>query len=120
MRVAGPQIYQTNRQIYISEYVWHAIGKNWPFGQENRFFLKILLEIAYLGVHESGLLDFGRPWTPNGWHQVNFMATPQNLGVRRFKQAMREVGDIKIEPTRARNIYFHVCAQKLAKSCFFG
>ena len=38
----------------------------------------------------------------NGWHQVKF---PENLGVWQFKLAMWEVGGIKIERTRARNIF---------------
>ena len=33
------------------------------------------LKIAYFGGHGSGLPDFGRTWTPNGWHQVNFWGT---------------------------------------------
>ena len=95
------------------------MGKNWQFGQDNQFFAKKKHhKIAYFGVHESGLPDFRRPWTANGWHQVNFKPTPENLGVKRFKLAMWEVGDIKIERTRARNI-FYVCTRKLAKKWFF-
>ena len=36
------------------------------------FVQKKHLKMAYFCLHESGLPDFGRPWTPNRWHQVNF------------------------------------------------
>jgi len=29
-----------NRHINSFQNMWHAIGKNWPFGQENQFFAK--------------------------------------------------------------------------------
>ena len=54
----------------LSEYVWHTIGKNWPFGQEISSCAIKHLIIAYSGGHKSGLSDFGRPWTPYRWHQV--------------------------------------------------
>ena len=38
------------------------------------------LKIAYFGGHESELPDFGRTWTPNGWHQVNFWGGPEKFG----------------------------------------
>ena len=58
--------------------------------------------MAYFGGNESGLPDFGRPWTPNRCHQVNFSATPEKFGVWRFKWAMLKVGGIKIERTPLR------------------
>ena len=60
------------------------------------------LKFAYFDVQESRLPDFGRPHTPNGWHQVNFRPTPENSGVWRFNLAMWEVGGIKIERTGAQ------------------
>ena len=78
--------------------MWHPTGKKWLFGQDNRFFEeKKHLKIGYFCVRESVLPDFGRTWTANGWHQVNFRPIPVNLRVWRFKLAMWEVGGIKIE-----------------------
>ena len=42
------------------------------------------LKMAYFCVHESGLPNFGRLWTPNPWHQANFSGTPEILRVWRF------------------------------------
>ena len=36
---------------------------------------------GYFCVQESELPDFGRTWTPNRWHQVNFWADAENFGV---------------------------------------
>ena len=72
------------------------------------------LKIADFEVHESGSPDFGKPWAPNGWQQVNFRSTPENFGVWRFKLAMWEVGGIKIE----RNIF--LCLRtEIAENVFF-
>ena len=68
--------------------MWHAIDKNWPFGQDNQFCAKKTHQNGYFGVHETGSPDFGRTRTPNGWHQVNFRPTPENFGVWRFKLGM--------------------------------
>ena len=66
-------------QHELSEYVRHAIGKRWPFGR--------LIEFRPKKPH------FERCCTPNC--QVNFWW---------FKSAMRKVGGIKIERTRAQRI----------------
>ena len=78
--------------------VW--IENNWPFGQENRFCAKKHLIFAYFGGHESELPDFGRTWTPNHWHQVNFWGTPVKFGLWQFNWAMW-----KIERTAPRNFF---------------
>ena len=49
MHIEGPQIYQINRQI-----------DNFQDMYDKR------LKIAYFGGHETGLPEFGRPWTPKG------------------------------------------------------
>ena len=42
----------------------HALGENWPFGQESWFSVEKYRNLDFL--HESGFLDFfGRTWTPN-------------------------------------------------------
>ena len=69
MHVAGPQIYQINRQTNGFQNMCDMLNAT------------IDLKIGYFGVHESGLPDFGRTWTPNSWHQVNFWGTPENFGV---------------------------------------
>ena len=51
---------------------------NWP-GKLILCNKKKHLRIAYFGGHESGLPDFGRSWTPNDWHKVNFRPTPENF-----------------------------------------
>ena len=38
------------------------------------------LKNSYFCVHESELPDFGRTWTPNRWHQINFWGPPKTLG----------------------------------------
>ena len=69
-------IYMTRFQL-ILQVLKH---KNWPFGQENRFFAtKKHLKIAFFLC--------ARIWKPNGWHQVNFRPTPENFGVWRSKLA---------------------------------
>ena len=73
------------RQIYRMDHLIKAFRicvtcKNWSIGQENWFFAKEKhLRIAYFGGHQSGLPDFGRSWTPNDWHKVNFRPTPENF-----------------------------------------
>ena len=69
MHVEGTQIYQINRQIDSFHNTQHR-------------------KIASFCVHESGFPYFGRPWTPNFWHQVNFRSTPENFRVWRFKLAI--------------------------------
>ena len=83
--------------------VW--IGKIWPFGRENQFCAKKHLKNGYFCVHESELPDFGRTWTPNRWHQVNFWGGPENFGVLRFRLAMWKVGGTKLERTRDSYIF---------------
>ena len=68
------------------------------------------LKIGYFCVHESGLPDFGRTWTQNGWQQVNFRPTPENLEVWRFR----------IERTRARYIFVCGCTEIWEKIESFG
>ena len=53
MHVAGPQIYQINRQTNGFQNMCDVLNAT------------IDLKIGYFGVHESGLPDFGRTWTPN-------------------------------------------------------
>ena len=40
--------------------------------------------IVLVCVHKSDIPNFGRTWTANSWHQVNFRPTPENFGVWRF------------------------------------
>jgi len=87
----------------------------WP---RNQFLCNLTLKITYFGGHESGLPDFGRPWTPNVWHLVNFRPTPENFEVCRFKLAIWEVGGIKIERTRAHSIFFR-CDTEIGEDVFF-
>ena len=86
----------------------HALGKNWPFGQENLFCPKKYLRVAYFCVHASGLPDFGRLWSPNPWHQANFSGIPEILRVWRLKWALCKV-------TRNHLIYT-IPIKKLSKS----
>ena len=121
MHVEGPQVYQMNHQIIsfqnMSEYVWHAIGKKWRFGQEKRFFAqKKHLKIAFFGE----LSDLGRFWTANGWQQVNFRPTPGNVVVWLFKLSMWEVGGIKIVRIQARNIFSRRDTEICRKVIFWG
>ena len=103
MHVAGPQIYQMNRQIYSFQNMCDMLSAKIDRLARKMDFLqqKKHLKIAYFGVHESWFPDFGRPWTPNGWHQVN-------LGVWR-----------NIYTHEPQNFFF-VVTQKLVKKCFFG
>ena len=83
MHIAGPQIYQINSQTNSLEnmyYVWYAVGNNWPFGQENRFCAKKTPQNRLFWWTRTGLPDFGRPLTANGWHKANFRFTPWKLG----------------------------------------
>ena len=45
------------------------------------FVQKKNLKNGYFCVHESELPDFGRTWTPNRWHQVNFWGGPGTHGI---------------------------------------
>ena len=93
------------------------------------------LIFACFGGHESELPDFGRTWTPNGSHQVNFWGPPENFGVLRFKLAMWKDGGTKIERTGARYILLlcehgnsqksdflckTLCTHKFSSGKFFG
>ena len=66
MYVEGPQIDEL------------TVGK---IARKNQFYAKKRLIFGYFGGHESELPDFGRTWTPNGWHQVNFWGGPESFGV---------------------------------------
>ena len=107
MHIDGPQMYQMNRQIdsfqNMSDMLWAKIDS--LARTINSLQRKNITKFAYFGVHESGLPDFRRPWTANGWHQVNLRPTLENLGVWRFNLAIWEVGGIKIEHTRVQNIF---------------
>ena len=72
---------------------------------------KKYIKNGYFCVHKSGLLDFGRPWTPNSWRQVKIWGTSENLGVWRFKLAMWEVGGIKIERHEPDTFFLCVCTE---------
>ena len=50
--------------------------------------------------------------------QVKCRPTPENLGVWRFKLAIWEVGGIKIERTRACNIFLCLCTEIGEKMIF--
>ena len=76
------------------------------------------LKMAYFCVHESGLPNFGRLWTPNPWHQANFSGTPEILRVWRFKWAMWKVGGIKIERTLLWYFFPRPCT-KISEKWFF-
>ena len=84
MYVEGPQIDRINRwkNSFQNMYGMLYVGINWPFGQKKSILgKKKRLIFGYFGGHESELPDFGRTWTPNGWHQVNFWGAPENFGV---------------------------------------
>ena len=112
MHLKDPQIYQMNQliafRICVTCYRQRWTVRSILCTSQNRLFC----------VHESLLPDFGRPWTANGWNQVNFRPTPENLGVGRLKLVMWEVDGIKVERTQGRYI-FYVCARKLATKRFF-
>ena len=48
--------------------------------------------MAYFLLHKSGFPDFGRPRSPDRWHQVNFRVTLDKFWVWRFKWAMQGAG----------------------------
>ena len=96
----------------------HAVGKNWPFSQENLFRPKEHLKMAYFCVHESGLIDVGRLRTPNPLHQAVFSGTPEILRVWRFKWAMWKVRGIKIERTPLWYFFPRLVKRPTCKSNF--
>ena len=63
MHVDGSQISEMNLTTIAFRKLEHALGKNCPFGHENLFRPKNTSRWPI--VHESGLPDFGRLWTPN-------------------------------------------------------
>ena len=72
MHVEGIQICQINR--------WNNSFQN-IYGMNrqkltDRCCAKKHLIFAFFGGHESDLPDFGRTWTQNHWHQVNFWDSP--------------------------------------------
>ena len=82
MHIEGPQIYQFNRWNNSFQNMYDMYRRQltiWP--GKSIFCQKKHLIFAYFGGHESELPDFGRTWTPNGWHQVNFWDGPENFGV---------------------------------------
>ena len=95
----------------------HAVGKNLPFGRK---ICSVQKTPQNFGVHESGLPDFGRLWTPNPWHQVIFSNTPKILRIWRFKWAMWKVGGIKIERTPLWYFFSLLVRGNWWKSEFFG
>ena len=50
----------------------------WP--GKSSFCAKKHLKIAFFGGHESGLPDFGRPWTPNSLTPGQLQAYPWKIG----------------------------------------
>ena len=80
------------------------------FGQENLFCAKKRLKIAFFGGHESELPDFGRTWTPNVWHKVNFWDGPERLWNI----------TLQTERTQARYIFYRRDTQIREKSDFCG
>ena len=59
------------RLVGCSKSVWHAIGKSWPFGQENLFSPKKHLKTTISRRKISASPHFGKIWRPNCWRQVN-------------------------------------------------
>ena len=97
IHLEGPQIYQMNCQINSFQNMCDMLkAKVDRLARKIEFVQKEHLKTGSFGEHESGLPDFGRPWTPNGWHQVNFWGTPEHLGVWRLKLAMWKVGGTKM------------------------
>ena len=88
MHVEGPQIYQMNCQINSFQNMCDTLKAKINSLARKIDSLQKHVKIGYFCVHFSGLPDFGRPWTANGWQQVNFGPTPENLGVWRFKLAV--------------------------------
>ena len=77
MPVAGPQICQINHWNNSFENMYGMIQATIDrLARKINFVQKEHLKIGSFGEHESGLPDFGRPWTPNSRHQVNFRPTP--------------------------------------------
>ena len=69
--VEGPQIYQMNLQTNSFQNMCDMLyAKIDSLARKIYSLQKKHLKIAYFGGHKSGLPDFGRPWTPNRWHQV--------------------------------------------------
>ena len=67
MQLAGPQIYQINRQNNSFQNMYGMLSATIDrLARNTDFVQKKHLKIAYFGGHESGLPDFGRTWTPNG------------------------------------------------------
>lgn len=56
--------------IYLTGHRIHTEGR--------KLRLKERLKMAHFLLHESGFPGFGRPWTPNQWHQVKVSGTPEN------------------------------------------
>jgi len=98
LAVLGPNILIfTGGSKSFGTHITH--GQNWPaanFRQKGVWspmyshhftfydpsqYLSSFLKTACLGGHESGFPDFGKSCMPNYWHQINFLATPENFGV---------------------------------------
>ena len=66
MHVAGPQIYQINRQTNSFQNMCDMLQVTIDHLARKIYFVqKKHLKISSFGVHESGLPDFGRTWTQN-------------------------------------------------------
>ena len=81
MPVAGPQICQINHWNNSFENMYGMIQATIDRLARKINFVQKHLKNSYFSVHEYELPDFGRTWTPNGWHQVNFWGGPENFGV---------------------------------------
>ena len=79
MHLEGPQMYQMNRQINSFQNIWGMLLEKYYRLARKIDSLQKNTSNGYFGGHDSGLPDFGRPWTPNGWHQVNCWGGPENF-----------------------------------------
>ena len=97
--------------------MWHALGNNWPLGQENLFVQKNTSKWAILVCTNLGYQTSEGP----GRQMIDTRSTPgvplKNLGIWRLKLAIWEVGGIIIERTRAR--YFFRWDTEISEKWFF-
>ena len=67
IHLEGPQIYQINRQTNSFQNMCDMLkAKVDRLARKIEFVQQEHLKTGSFGEHESGLPDFGRPWTPNG------------------------------------------------------